>query len=589
MLSRLTIRNFAIVDHLEIEWQPGLNVITGETGAGKSILIDAVGALLGDRLGPEVVRSGAQRALVEGVFVVGPPDEASNDLQATLEDYGLEAEDGALIVSREIGGAGGRGGARVNGRAVPLSVLQEIGERLVDVHGQSEHMALLRAREQLDYLDRYAAALAERAEVGRLVRELRATQDAHRKLVAEERETARLHDRLRHEVSEIERAGLREHEQSELLARRTRLQHVARLRQAASEAHEALAGDDHEQPGAVELLGGAVARLSDAGRLDQALKEEAELLNAALGQAEETQRTLRGYLDSLEADPEVLERTAERLFLIADLKRKYGDSVAEVQAYAVDARRRLAELEHRAERLEALQAREAELHSAVASSASALSARRRAAAAAFSGAVERELAELRLADARFVVSVESCPVELTGADHVEFLLTTSPGEQPRPVARVASGGELARIALALKTVLSRAETRSTLVFDEIDVGVGGRTAPVVGSKLWAVAGAGHQVLCVTHLPQVAAFADCHYVVSRAEQSVFAVRVDGAQRLDELAAMLGGSVTDASRAAARELLARAAAVRPADKGRKIPPPSLAREGGGHGLGESTRRS
>ena len=170
MLSRLTIRNFAIVDHLEIEWQPGLNVITGETGAGKSILIDAVGALLGDRLGPEVVRSGAQRALVEGVFVVGPPDEASNDLQAKQEDYGVEAEDGALIVSREIGGAGGRGGARVNGRAVPLSVLQEIGERLVDVHGQSEHMALLRAREQLDYLDRYAAALAERAEVGRLVR-----------------------------------------------------------------------------------------------------------------------------------------------------------------------------------------------------------------------------------------------------------------------------------------------------------------------------------------------------------------------------------------------------------------------------------
>src|SRR3984893_15365849 len=200
MLSQLTIRNFAIVDHLQIDAEPGLNVIPGETGAGKSILIDAIGALLGDRLGPEIVRSGATRALVEGVFTVSATDPPA-DLKAVLDEYGLEPEDGALIVSREIAGSGGRGGARINGRGVPLSVIQELGELLVDVHGQSEHMALLRAREQLDYLDRYAGVLAERSTVGRLVRDLRATRQAHARMVAEERESARLQDMLRHEVA----------------------------------------------------------------------------------------------------------------------------------------------------------------------------------------------------------------------------------------------------------------------------------------------------------------------------------------------------------------------------------------------------
>src|SRR5438132_14338680 len=207
MLSQLTIRNFAIVDHLQIDWHPGLNVITGETGAGKSILIDAVGALLGDRLGPEAVRSGAQRALVEGVFIL--LRDLSADFENILDEYGLQPEDGALIVSREVAGSGGRGGARVNGRGVPLSVLQEIGERLVDIHGQSEHMALLRSREQLDYLDRFANTTVQRATVGSLVRELRTIHEARNRLVNEERETARLQGMLQHEVAEIAAAQLR--------------------------------------------------------------------------------------------------------------------------------------------------------------------------------------------------------------------------------------------------------------------------------------------------------------------------------------------------------------------------------------------
>jgi DNA repair protein RecN (Recombination protein N) len=552
VLSRLTVRNFAIVDHLEIDWHAGLNVITGETGAGKSILIDAVGALLGDRLGPEVVRSGAHRALVEGIFTL--PDVLGPDLQATLEEYGLEPEDGALIVNREIAGAGGRGGARVNGRGVPMSVLQELGERLVDIHGQSEHMALLRPREQLDYLDRYAGAVADRAEVARLFRELRAARAAHQELVANERESARLQDMLRHEVAEIEAAELREDEENELVLQRARLEHVERLRQSVAAAIEALNGKTEDNSGATDLLARAVAACHDGGRIDPVLAAEADALQGALDQAEESARTLRDYLEAVEADPQALERTLERLFLIGDLKRKYGESVGDVLTYAADARRRLGDIEHRTERVAELLSHCGELESELQAAAQALSTRRLAAAHELSDAVQHELDDLRLHDARFSVSIERTPVDVTGLDRVEFLL----GGDPRPMARVASGGELSRIALGLKTVLTQAETRPTLIFDEIDVGVGGRTAPVVGQKLWSVAGTGHQVLCVTHMPQVAAFADRHYIVSRSSTEVCVAQIDGEQRVDELAAMLAGGVSDAARSSARELLARAAA-------------------------------
>jgi DNA repair protein RecN (Recombination protein N) len=566
VLSQLTIRNFAIVERLQIDWQAGLNVITGETGAGKSILIDAVGALLGDRLGPEVVRSGANRALVEGVFAI--PADPPPELKAVMDEYGLEPEDGALIVSREIAGSGGRGGARINGRAVPLSVLQELGELLVDVHGQSEHMALLRAREQLDYLDHYAGALPERGEVHRLVRELRTTREALTTLLAEEREAARMQDMLRHELAEIDAANLSLGEEEELLTQRSRLQHVERLRQAALVAHDALMGaedDTRDRPGAVDLLGEAVAACQEAGKIDPTLAAEGETLAAALSQAEESARALRDYLDSLEADPQALEQTTERLFLIGDLKRKYGESIAEVLAYGADALQRLSELDRRADRRADLERAASDLSARLAAAAGRLSTRRQSAAQALSRAVEGELGDLRLSGARFVVLVvPGEEADSTGLDRVEFQIAANAGDEPRPIARVASGGELARIALALKTVLSRSETRTTLIFDEVDAGVGGRTAPVVGQKLRGVASAGHQVLCVTHMPQVAAFADGHYVVAKTttgvgtETTVTLLGPD--ERVEELAAMLAGTATPAARQSARELLGRAGASR-----------------------------
>jgi DNA repair protein RecN (Recombination protein N) len=456
---------------------------------------------------------------------------------------------------------------------------------LVDIHGQSEHMALLRPREQLDYLDRYAAVLAERAEVARLVRELRGVREAYRRLIAEEREAARLQDMLRHELAEIEGANLREEEEDELQVQRARLQHVERLRQSALSAYEALTGTEEngrDQPGVVDLLGTAVAACADAGKIDPVLGSEGEALNAALIQAEESTHALRDYLDSLESDPEALEQTAERLFLIGDLKRKYGETVPEILTYAASAQRSLNEIEHRTERLEQLRVQEQQLIQQLSVAAATLSARRQAAAEQLASSVESELADLRLAGARFVVSVaqgedaEGIPldgrtlaVDLSGADRVEFLIAANGADEARPIARVASGGELARIALALKTVLSRVETRPTLIFDEIDVGVGGRTAPVVGEKLWAVSGAGHQVLCVTHLPQVAAFADRHFAVSRATAETTVTLLGTEERIEELAAMLAGTPTTASRQSARELLDRASELK-AKGGTRVPP-------------------
>lgn len=586
MLAQLSIRDFAIIDRLDLAWGPGLNVITGETGAGKSILVDAVGALLGDRLGQEAVRGGAARAVVEGVFELDA--EPRPDLQQLLEEYGLEPEDGALIVSREIAAAGGRGGARVNGRAVPLAVLQQLGEQLVDVHGQSQHMALLRAREQLDYLDRYAGLQDERGRVSDLVRQLRSVREERTELEAEERRLVREQEILAHEIAEIAAADLREGEEEELEAQRNRLRHVERLRQAATAAYQALAGAEGEAAtaaGAVDLLGRAVVACQDGARFDPLLREEAEMLEAAFAQAEEASLRLSSYLDTVEADPAALERVEERLFALAELKRKYGGTIAEVLAYLANARERLQRYERREERRLELERNEGALVVELARAASELSRKRREAADRLAAAVEGELADLQMGGTRFTVALDrqddpgGIPLndrrvafDQTGVDRVELLIAPNAGEEPRPLSRIASGGELARIALALKTILARADTRPTLIFDEVDAGVGGRTAAVVGRKLWAVAADGHQVLCVTHLPQVAAYADRHWVVvkqlanGRTRSAVEALEAEA--RVEELAAMLAGTPSESARENGRDLLQAAEAFKRSVAGERV---------------------
>ena len=588
MLIELTIRDFAIVEQLRLSWQAGLSALTGETGAGKSIIVDAVGALLGDRLGPEVVRAGQARASVEGIFSLDPRSEASRALRELLAAQELLDDDEHVIVAREIARAG-RSVARVNGRAVPLSLLQQVGEHLVDVHGQSQHLSLLRPREHLDYLDRFAGLLDLRGRVGELVQQWRGVQAERRRLLDEIRVAARERELLRHEVAEIDAAGLRPGEEEELQSLRQRLRYATRLREAAEQSILALQGAD-ELRGAVDLLGEASVHCRDASRADPGLEGAADTLERLSSEADEAARDLLRYLDGLEADPRQLEDVEARVLTLADLKRKYGETVEEVLAYVDRARARLATVERGDELLAELDERERQLRTEVGGVAGELSARRAAAAEGLRAEVERELTDLNMAGARFGVLVERQPdadgiewsadaggpnrvaVDASGADRIEFLFSANPGEPPRGLGRIASGGELARVALALKAVLARVDQRSTLIFDEIDVGVGGRSASVVGQKLWQLTRT-HQVLCITHMPQVAAYADQHFVVAKRSDGEFTRTsvepLTDQPRILELAAMLGGGPeSEAAEANARELIARSESWKRAQRsGRK----------------------
>lgn len=577
MLSELTIRDFAIIERLTIEWSSGLNILTGETGAGKSIIIDAVGALMGGKVSADVVRGGAARAIVEGIFDLSGA-EGHRDLHAVLEQYGLELEDGGLILTREIAGIGGRGVARVNGRAVPTAALQHVGEQLVDIHGQSEHLSLLRPREHLELLDRFAGLADERARLAGLVAELRGVDREQARVREEARQVAREQDLLRHEVAEIEAAALIEGEEGELLQARNRLRNVERLRTSVMAAYTAITGDE-DRSGAVDLLGKAAATCAEAVAIDPVLGPESEALEAAAAQAGEAARALRGYLDRIDDDPHELEIVEERLLLIGDLKRKYGGTVADVLAYAERAQARLLAVERQDQLLAELEERRARLRRTVGGLAGEVSARRASAGERFQRAVESELADLNMGGTEFVVRLEraedtdgvpividgverTLELDPTGVDRVEFLIAPNPGEAPKGLGRIASGGELARVSLALKTILSRVDRRATLIFDEVDVGVGGRGAPVVGQKLWRLTPE-HQVLCVTHMPQVAAYADAHAVVAKGASDgtsrVMLRHLAPEERIDELAAMLGGQLGGAgARRNAEDLIGHAAA-------------------------------
>ncbi|MFN8521510.1 MAG: DNA repair protein RecN [Chloroflexota bacterium] len=575
MLVQLAIRDFAIIDRLTIDWQPGFTVLTGETGAGKSIIIDAVGALLGGRVSPEMVRSGASRAVVDGVF--SPRLDQLPGLDSVLAELGIELDEGALILTREIAAAGGRGAARVNARAVPTVVLQRIGEQLIDIHGQSEHLSLLRPREHLELLDQYAQVGALRGSVSGAVVEMRRLEREIADLRERTRRAAREQELLRHEIDEIEGAALQPDEEQQLISLRRRLRNAERLRGAVAEAYAALQGTD-EVGGALEMVGRAAAATGLSAGLDERLSGELELLNSALVQLEDAERALARYLDSTDDDPGELESVEQRLMLISDLRRKYGDSVAEVLAFADDARQKLREAEQSDELVTELRDRLETVRAALAADCGALSAARRGASARLEAAVERELTDLGMGATRFRVGMNlvaeegglavqvdgvdrSLQVDGTGIDRVEMLIATGAGDEPRGLGRIASGGELARVALGLKSALSQVDPRATLIFDEVDTGVGGRTAPVVGEKLWRLS-SDHQVLCVTHMPQVAAFADSHYVVGREDVDGgrrVSVRVLGpGEREDELSQMLGASFAGAgARQNAAELLAAAA--------------------------------
>ncbi|MCS7220567.1 MAG: DNA repair protein RecN [Anaerolineae bacterium] len=574
MLTELYIRNFAIIEELTLCFGEGLNVLTGETGAGKSIIIDAVSLLLGGRASTDVIRAGAELAEVEGHFRLGARAAVINPL---LEAEGLEGEGDLLILAREIR-RNGRHICRVNGRAVALSVLNEIGQRLIDIHGQGEHLSLLRVREHLELLDRYAGLGSERAEMARLVHALRQVRAELAELRRDERELARRIDLLTYQVQEIAAARLEPGEDEALEAERRRLANAEQLLHLTTQVMQALENGSEEQMSAVDLLGQAVQMLARLSRIDPDVETMRQQIEDLSYQLSDVVHELRRYRDRVEFNPARLAEVEERLELIHNLKRKYGDSIEEILAFGERAQAELDGITHAGERIAELDAEEERLLYAIGELGQRLSAARREAGTRLAQAVERELDDLRMEHARFSVDFQwqedpegayvgdrRVAFDATGLDRVEFLISANPGEPLRPLARVASGGETARLMLALKAVLSRADETPTLIFDEIDVGIGGRVGAVVGRKLWGLTAPdaqgrrAHQVLCVTHLPQLAAYGDVHYHVSKAvegERTLTHVRrLEGDERVDELAAMLGAP-TAAGRASAAAMLAEA---------------------------------
>lgn len=565
MLSELTILDFAIIDKLKLQFAPGFSVLTGETGAGKSIIIDAVSSLLGVRADSDLIRSGSEGARVEGVFDLSAAMKA--EFAPLLEEHGLDDGGETLILTREIN-TNGRHVARVNGRAVTLGVFAEFGQRLVDIHGQGEHLSLLRVRQHLRFLDRYGGLQSQQQVLAEQVRALRNVRSELSALRRDERELARRADLLQYQVTEIEDARLKAGEEEELLSERKLLHNAEQLSQLSDAAFRRLRGGSEERHGTIDMLSAALRDLTELEKLDATTGPHRQLVEEISYQLEDLARELRSYRDSVEFNPVRLEIVQERLDLIHSLKRKYGESIEQVQRFAERAAQELHDITHNEERVAELEQEETRLVAAAGVLAAELSAARREAAARLESAVESELQDLNMVQARFAVDFrrkeaddgllvddKRYAFDASGIDFVEFLISPNVGEPPKPLAKIASGGETSRLMLALKTVLTSADEVPTLIFDEIDQGIGGRAGGIVGRKLWGLT-AGHQVLCVTHLPQLACYGDLHLKVDKEQtggRTVTRVEVlDEAGRLEELAAMIGGPPGEARQRSAQEM-------------------------------------
>ncbi|MBM3189126.1 MAG: DNA repair protein RecN, partial [Chloroflexi bacterium] len=451
MLFELSISNLTIIDALRLQFEPGFNLLTGETGTGKSIIIDAVTLLLGGRASTEDIRTGAESAVVEGVFLLSPETQAR--LDAALQEYGLADDAGQLILRREISRSR-RSICRVNGRAVPLSVLQEIGGHLIDIHGQGEHLSLLQVRHHIDFLDRYGELSGQREAFGALARELGQVRSALNALRRDERELARRMDLLTYQVDEIAAARLQVGEDQELRKRRTLIANAEKRMELASKLYTLLYEGEERQRAVVDLLGAISEDLAELAKLDDTLSEPRQIAESALYQLEDLARTIRRYRDEVEYDPAELESIEERLELIQSLRRKYGESIPEILEFARRAQAELESISHSEERLEALAERESALLQELAVAGEDLSKARQQAAERLCRAVEAELADLNMERAQFLVRLERVEArdgvplgdkryafDETGIDRVEFFIAPNPGEEPKPLAKTASGGE----------------------------------------------------------------------------------------------------------------------------------------------------
>lgn len=562
MLQELRIDNFAIIQHLELHFSSGLVIFTGETGAGKSIILDAIEALVGGKADAGMVRSGEEKAQLEAYFKTNP------EVDEILRREELEDEPGQLILNREIRKEG-RTTCRVNGRSVSQSLLKEIGSSLVDIHGQSEHLSLLNTRQHITLLDRFAVAGSLLAAYREDFTRLSGLRKSLTTLRDQEKDAARMTDLLRYQVNEIDSARLKTGELDELVIERDRLANAENLAALGQEALRVLDEGEAEAPSAGDLFGQALRALTSLARIDASLSPLLEKAESTAEEIADLSRSLQDYLDQIEINPRRLEQMEDRIELIKNLCRKYGGSEPSALAFADDARKQLESIEHAGEQIGKLEAEETECMALLSEKAATLSRLRKEAAGNLSALVETQLQDLHMPGARFKVDIHTQPdaaglqdgagstvhFDSTGYDQVEFLIAPNPGEGLKPMVKIASGGETSRLMLALKNVLAHADEVPTLIFDEIDQGIGGRVGTTVGEKLWQVARS-HQVFCVTHLPQLAAFGDQHFTVGKKIDNDRTITettaLSGNARVRELALMLGTS-GDAGMESAKALL------------------------------------
>lgn len=566
MLVELHIKDFAIINELHLEFGEGFNVITGETGAGKSILIDAVNFVLGVGSGKDFIRSGAQQTTVEASFRV--PEVLQSHIQSLLDEEAIEYDSLAeLHLAREYR-SNGRNVARVNGSVCKATTYREIGDLLLDIHGQNEHLSLLNPRQHIYLLDRFAEIENDRLALTALVRKFQAVHREMEDLQHNEAELARRMDILQYQIDEIQNAKLRGDEENELREESNRLANAEKLRENALEIERLLFGGTRGTVGAVEQVSLTALLLEKAVKFDAGLQDLAELADSITIQVEEFAQTVRRYAENIDLSPGRIDEVEIRLQQITTLKRKYGGSIEAVLEFAEKAKRELDNITHSEERLGELEIEADGLLHQIGEAASRLSHRRKSASTRLSAEIMTELKDLRMEAARFEVAVvqqemvDGCFVgdqrlafDLNGIDHVEFMISTNFGEPIMPLAKIASGGETARAMLALKNVLTNADHTPTLIFDEVDQGIGGRLGIVIGEKLWRLTGS-HQVLCVTHLAQVASFADSHFKVSKQVSGSRTVtnieQLYDSARVEEITQMLG-SETESARLNAHELL------------------------------------
>ena len=564
MLRQLRIKNLAVIEDVAVQFAPGLNVLTGETGAGKSIVVDAILLVLGARAQPDLIRSGDESAVVEAVFDI----EDAGPAAAVLDEAGHRLEDGQLVIRRELSRSG-RHRAYVNDSAATVGLLERLGEVLVELHGQHEHQRLMEPARQLDLLDRFAEALPLRERVAALVRQWGDARAALQRLRAEVAESARQEDLYRFQISEIDAVRLCAGEEDALRADRTRLQHAERILRTLEDVLAALHEDDDS---ASSRLSRSASLLAGLGRVDAQAGAPAEALEAALVQVDEVVGVVRALRDRAVADPDRLAEIESRLDAIAKLKRKYGETEAAILAYREEVAAALGRIESQDALFGEREAEAARLGDVAVAQAKELSETRSRAAQRLERSIQKEVRGLGMPECRIRMALPrerasasdladegGWRLTARGAEGAELLISANPGEEVRPLAKVVSGGELSRVMLAVKAILAAADETPTLVFDEVDAGIGGRVADIVGQRLGQAAPPPGPL--VTHLAPIAAHAARHLVVekhvARSARARPCSALDESSRAEELARMLGGErVTDASRRHARELLGRA---------------------------------